>query len=138
MGNYNSSNAAAAGSPNLEAAQYLQDNWSKDEISASVQVEKIEITASGSSGVTTTNIPVGAEIIDVTVQATATSGGGTVTLSVGGGGAAISDAIAMATLDAITRVSSIDQTYKRVTADGITATTNADADKGEVYVFYKK
>jgi len=138
MSNYKSSNDPAKGSPNLEAEQYSQSNWDKDKIAAAVLVEKISVTASGTSGVLATSIPVGAEIMDVYNQATATSGGGTVQLTVGGGGAAITDAMAMATLDAITRASTIDQTYKIVGADSIEVVTNADADLGDVYVIYKK
>lgn len=139
MSNYKSSNNAAKGSVNLEAMQLLQDQLVDAALNGRfVFVEKISVTASGTSGVTSTNIPVGAEIIDVVVQAAATSGSGTARLSVGGGGANITDAITMATLDAVTRAGSIDQTYKYVTADGLTVTTNADADLGDIYVHYKK
>jgi hypothetical protein len=138
MSTYKSSDNAAKGSPNLEHMQYLQDNWGQDEIAASLRVNKTSITASGSSGVDVSGVPVGAKIIDVIVHPTATSGGGTVTLSVGGGGADISDAIACAAEDTIGRAGSIDQTYKTVTSDGLTLTTNADADKGDVYIYYMK
>lgn len=138
MSNYKSSDDAGKGSPNLEHMQYLQDNWGQTEVSASVQVEKIEVTASGSAGVTSTNIPVGAEIIDVVVYANATSGSGTATLSVGGGGSAITDAITMAVLDTRATAGTIDRTFKYATSAGVTVTTNADADLGDVYVFYKK
>lgn len=136
--NYKDSTDAAKGSPNPEALQYLQENWGQAEINNSLQVVKTEITASGSSGVAVVGMPQGAEIISIKVHGKATIGGGTVTLSVGDGGAAISDAIIMATLDAVTEVSTIDQTYKKVSADGLTLTTNADTNLGDVYIYYKK
>lgn len=138
MSNYKSSDNAAKGSPNLEALQYLQDNWGIDEINASLRVNKTSITASGTSGVDVTGIPVGAEIVDIVVHANATSGSGTVQLSVGDGGSAISDAIIMATADAVTRMGTIDLDYKSVTVDGLTLTTHADADLGDVFIYYKK
>ena len=139
MSDYKSSDAAGAGSPNLAHVQYLQDNWGVDQVAASVQVEKIELSSiSGTAGITTTNIPVGSEILDVEVQCSGTNGSGTARLSVGGGGANITDAIIMAVVDVVTKADTIDQTYKFVTADGVTVTTNADADEGDVYVYYKK
>lgn len=126
-----------SGSPNLGAMQYSQDNWGPDQISGSLQVAKTSITASGTAGVAVT-IPVGAEIVDMVVHANATSGGGTARLRVGGGGANISDAVAMAVLDAVARCSSIDQTFKIVGANGVELVTNADADLGDVYIVFKK
>ena len=138
MSRHQSYTDESQGSPNLEALQYLQDNWTKTEVKASVQVEKVSITASGTAGVTASGIPVGAEIIDVVVHAKATSGSGTVTVRIGGAGASITDAITMAVLDAIDRAATIDQTYKVVTTDGIEVVTNGDTDLGDVYIFYKK
>lgn len=138
MSNYKSSNDAGAGSPNLAVLQELQNNWALSDIRASVQVEKISVTASGTSGVAATNIPVGAEIIDVVVQCNANVGSGTARVRIGSAGSNITDAIAMETLDAVARCSSIDQTYKVVSADGIEVVTNSDDDRGDVYVYYKK
>jgi len=138
MANYNGAYSDNAGSPNLQVLQYLQDNWGSTEIAAAVRVEKISVTASGTSGVAGENIPVGAEIIDVIIHPTATSGGGTAQLTVGSGGAAISDAITCAVLDTIGRASSIDQTYKIVGLDGIEIVTNSDSDLCDAYVYYKK
>lgn len=126
-----------SGSPNLGAMQYSQDNWGPDQISASLKVAKTSITASGTAGVAVT-IPVGAEIVDMVVHANATSGAGTARLRIGGGGANISDAVAMAVLDAVARCSSIDQTFKIVGAAGVELVTNADADLGDVYIYYKQ
>ena len=138
MANYNSSTSDEKGSPNLEALQYLQDNWGEDEINASLQVEKVAIIASATGGQTTLNIPVGAEIVDIVAWSSVTSGSGTVTASVGDGGAAISDAIAFETEDTKDSAATIDRTYKYVTATGITLTTNGNGDLGDVYIYYKK
>lgn len=138
MANYKSSYDESQGSPNLAVLQYLQDNWTLNDIKSSLQVEKVSVTASGASGVAATTIPVGAEIVNVVVQATATSGSGSVTVRIGGAGSDISDAITMAVEDAVTSASTIDQTYKIVGADGIEVVTNADADLGDVYIYYKK
>lgn len=128
---------ASQGSPNLGAIQYLQDNWGKDEISSAVRVAKVSITASGTAGVSA-SIPVGAEIIDTHCICKATVGSGSARVRVGGGGNNITDAITMATNDALTRASSIDTTYSLVGSDGIEVVTNSDNDRGDVYIFYKK
>lgn len=125
------------GSPNLEALQYLQDNWGASEINSAVRVAKVSITASGTAGVAAV-IPVGAEIVDVHNVCKATIGGGTAQVTVGGGGSAISDAMAFAVNDALTRASSIDTTFSIVGADGIEVVTNADTNLGDVFIFYKK
>lgn len=136
---YLSTDDPASGSPNLGHAQYLQDNWGAEEVGAAVRVEKVTVTASGTSGVAAANIPVGAEIIDVKVHAKATVGSGSAQVKVGGdGGAAISNAIAMNTEDAVARAATIDQTYKIVGTNGITVVTNGDTDQGDVYIEYKK
>jgi hypothetical protein len=140
MSEPNSPFGSNAGSPNLGAMQYLQENWGKDEIAAALRVEVVSITSalSGTNGVSAENIPQGATIVDVVVQAKATVGSGTAQVKVGGGGAAISDAIDMATEDAIARAATIDQTYKIVGADGIEVVTHSDSDEGDVYIYYKK
>lgn len=139
MTQHQSYNDASQGDPNIEALQYLQQNWGADEINSAVRTAKVSITAaaSGSSGVDAV-IPVGAEIIDVKCICKATVGGGTAQIKVGGGGAAISDAITFATADAVTSVGTIDTTYSTVGADGITVWTNADTNLGDVFIIYKK
>ena len=129
---------ASQGQPNLEVLQILQEEFPSEVINSLVRVEKVSVTASGTSGVAATTIPVGAEIMDVLVHATATSGSGTAQVTVGGGGAAITDAIICAVLDAKTTASTIDQTYKIVGIAGIEVVTNADADTGDIYISYKK
>jgi len=128
---------ASQGSPNIEVLQYLQDNWGKDEISAALRVAKVSITASGTAGVAAV-IPVGAEILDVHCICKATVGSGSAQVRVGGAGAVISDALTMATNDALTRASSIDTTYNVVGSDGIEVVTNSDNDRGDVFITYKK
>lgn len=139
MANYKSADDASQGNPNLATLQYLQDNWGKTEIGQAERVDKVVLTAtSGTSGIAAINIPVGAEIIDATVHCNVTNGGGTARLRVGGGGANITDAITMATADAITKASTIDQDYNIVGSDGVEVVTNADADQGDFYIHYIK
>lgn len=129
-----------AGSPNLGAIQYLQENLTPTVITNLLRVEVVSIdsSSSGTSGVAATTIPVGATIVDVVVQAKATVGSGTARVRVGGAGSNITDAIAMETEDAIDRAVSIDQTYKVVGEDGIEVVTHSDSDEGDVYIYYKK
>jgi hypothetical protein len=138
MSNYQSVDDPSQGVPNLGFMQYLQENWGKEEIESALRIDKISVTASGSTGIASATIPVGAEIIDVIVHPTSTNGGGTAQLKVGDGGAAITDAIACAVLDTIGKASTIDQDYKVVGTDGIEVVTNSDSDTCDVYVQYKK
>lgn len=140
MGGPNSAFGSNAGAPNLGAMQRLQEELTPTVIDSLLRVEVVQITSalSGTGGVSAENIPQGAEIIDVVVHAKATVGSGTAQVKVGGGGAAISDAITMAVEDALARASTIDQTYKTVGADGVEVVTNSDSDEGDVYIYYKK
>lgn len=137
MSHYQGITDESQGNPNLALLQYLQDNFGPDVIPNVIYVSKVSITASGTAGVAAV-IPTGAEIVDMVVHSNADSGSGTARLRVGGGGANISDAVIMATADAVTRCASIDQTYKVVGADGVEIVTHADADLGDVYLYYKK
>jgi hypothetical protein len=137
MANYNADSSQAQGRPNLAVLQYLQDNWGATQISSAVRVEKIVVTASGTTGVTSTNIPVGAQIVDVIVHPTATVGSGTAKVQVGGTSTDITDAIACNTTNTVGRAATIVQTYKYVTAAGVKVITNADTNKGEIYIYYK-
>lgn len=128
---------AGQGSPNLGAMQSNQENFPPSVVSNILKVTKTSITASGTLGVAVT-IPVGAEIVDMTVHANATVGGGTARLRIGGGGANISDAVAMAVADAVARAASIAQASKYVGANGVEIVTNADTNLGDVYLFYKQ
>lgn len=138
MSNYKDTFDDANGKPGLGPLQYLQDNWDADAIASAVRVEKITIPLSGTSGVTSTNIPVGSQILKIWNHAGATVGGGTVTVSVGGGGASISNAMAMAVVDAVTEATTIDRDNMNVVAAGVTATPNDNAVTGDVFVSYKK
>ncbi len=72
-------------------------------------------------------------IVDVIVLATATSAGGT--LQVGDGTVPITDAIACATADAVSRAATIDGTYATLGAGRtIEVTANGAADRGEVVI----
>jgi hypothetical protein len=137
MANYKSSTDPAKGQPNLEALQYLQDNWGKTEIAAAIRIEKVTVTASGTSGVAASGIPQGAEIIDAWCVATSTVGSGSAQVKVTDGDA-ITDAMDMATADALARATTIDTTYSTVGADGIEVVTNGDTDAGYVYIAYTK
>lgn len=91
-------------------------------------------TGSDTAPVVSTNFPVGATILDIIVHTIDTSASGTVTVSDGTND--ITDAIAMDTANAVTRASSIDQTYNVVTSDGLTFTAAGATDAGIVYVIY--
>ena len=139
MAGYKSANDADKGSANLEAIALVIDQLA-DRINSNQMsyVEKLSVTESATGGINFTSIPVGAEIVDVVVHCTASNGSGTLKLTIGDGGADITDTIACATLDALDRAATIDQTYKKVTADGVDVVANGIADRGEVYVYFKK
>lgn len=138
MAGYDSFNSANKGSANLEALQYLQEQLGDAVLNGYINyVQRLDVTASATGGTAFTSVPVGAEIIDVTVHCTATNGSGTLQLTDADGNA-ITDAIACATLDALDRADSIDQTYKKVTADGLKIVSNGNDDRGEMYIFCKK
>jgi hypothetical protein len=118
--------------------QYLKDNWGKTEISNSLQVAKVSITASGTSTPVAADIPVGAMIIDAFCIAKATVTSGTAQVRVGSAGAAITAALVMAVEDALVRAATIDTTYSTVGADGIEVIAHSDADRGDVFILYKK
>jgi hypothetical protein len=126
---------ASQGSPNLEALQYLQENWGRTEIGAASRVAKTSVI-SGSAGIAV-DIPTGAKIIDAHVICTASNGSGSMTIKTAGG-TSISDAMACTTADAIARATTLDTTYTTVDADGIEIVANDDADSGDVYIHYMK
>ena len=135
MAGYDSASSANKGSANLGATALVIDQIA-DRINSGQMsyVEKLSVTASATGGIAFTSIPVGAEIVDITVQCTSTNGSGTLKLTDGTND--ISDTIACATLDAIDRAVSIDQTYKYVGADGVTVVANGNDDRGDMYVFF--
>lgn len=139
MAGYKSSDNTQKGSPNLEALQYMQEQLIDKVRAGQISyVEKLSVTASATGGTTFSSVPVGAEIVDVVVHATATNASGTLKLTVGDGGSDITDTIACETLDAVDRAASIDQTYKYVTDSGLDVVSNGADDRGDVYVYFKK
>jgi len=103
---------------------------------SAVLVEKIIVPlGSNTTPVVNTNIPVGAEIMDVEVRCTTANAAGTATVSDGTN--PITDAIIMAVLDVMTKAGTIDTTFATLTSAGLTVTANADGDEGIVYVYYK-
>jgi hypothetical protein len=94
------------------------------------------ITADATSGVNvfdSLGVPFDIEIIDIVVQARATSGSGTVQLSDGTNN--ISDAVAMATDTNITRAGTLNDAYSALTkGDQLILTTNGAADRGFVTI----
>ena len=82
-------------------------------------------------------IPFKCELVDVTVQCRATNAGGTATIKKVS--TAVTDAIAMATTKAITRVGTID-TAQSVWNEGdvVTVTTNGAADRGLVTMYVRR
>ena len=129
---------ASMGSPNSMAQQFNQDNMSKDRILDTLHCTRTVVGPSGNSGVAI-DIPVGAKIVDVVVQCTATSNSGTVTIKTNADSpVAISDVIACETADAVDRAATIDTTYSTVTSDGLQAVSNGVDDEGIVFVTYLK
>lgn len=99
-------------------------------------LEVIIPTGSHGAGapVVSTDIPVGSKIIDVEVRTTVSNANGAVT--VGDGTNAITDAIIMAVINVMTKAGTIDQTYDKVIAAGLTFTAAQTGDAGRVYVYY--
>jgi hypothetical protein len=97
----------------------------------------IPITAAANSTPVSVNAPFDCEIVDVIVQARATSGSGTATLRSGTN--AITDAIAMATDTAKVLAGNIDDTYSILSeGDAINVITAGANDRGLVTVVVKK
>ena len=91
---------------------------------------KCAITADASSGLAF-EVPFPMNIYEVVAVCTTANASGTATVSDGTND--ISDAVAMAVLDAVDRASTIDSTYSSVSGS-ITVTTNGANDRGVVYV----
>lgn len=99
-----------------------------------VLICNITADATGEKAVT---IPFACEVIDVVVQARATSGSGTATLKKGAN--AITNAIAMATDTDITRAGTIDDAYSTLAAgDTVTVDANGSTDRGLVSIFVRR
>lgn len=93
----------------------------------------ITANATGGKAVFTANCPFALQILDVIVEARATSALGTVTVSTGGN--AITDAIICAADNAVTRAGSIIRTYSTLAAGASLTLTTANAnDRGLVTI----
>jgi len=131
-----------SGSPNSEAAQYIQSVFnSVAKVGAIAKRVKTAITADASAGLDITSlIPLGSQIIGVTVIATVANTLGTVTLKTNATSpVAITDAIIAAVDKVVTRVGTIDDAYNTVTADGlllVAGGTDATATRAIVIIDY--
>lgn len=101
----------------------------------------LKITTTGSNAsphvIYNANFPAKAELVDVVVQATATVSGGTVQLDNGTTG--ITNAIACATADAVTRAGTIAQATKSLAAGAtLRVVKNATADSGIIYATFRR
>lgn len=129
---------AGQGSPNLAALQYLQEQLTPSVINGLVHTAKVSIVTGGNAGVEA-DIPVGAEIIGISVICTRSNGSGTMTVKTGADTpVTISDAIACVTADVIAYAGTIDSTYSKVGSDGIKVFANGVSDAGDVYIQYVK
>ena len=136
MSNYKGDFDASQGQPSLTAVKYLQEQLTPDVIASLPRVCKT--TVSGSAGVEA-DIPVGAEIIGVTVICKKTNSSGTMTVKTGADTpVSISDAIACETDKAVDYAASIDDAYSIVGADGVKIFGNGAANYGDVYITYLK
>lgn len=122
--------------PSLDTLQHLQDNFGRAEISATQRTCKVTVATGGNVGVSA-DIPVGAEIFDVTVVCTRSNGGGTMQVKDVDDND-ITDAITCATDGAITRAGTIDDDYHIIQEEGVTVYANAAGDGGIVYIHYIK
>lgn len=97
---------------------------------------RIPVTAAANSTAASLTVPFACEVVDIVVQARASSGSGTATVRKGT--SAISDAIVMATDTAIVRAGTIDDAYSTLAAgDSLTVITNGANDRGVVSVIVK-
>lgn len=95
------------------------------------------ITADATGGLTVVTMPFAAEVIDVVVQARASSGSGTVTLRKAT--SAITDAIVMAVDTTVVRAGTIAAANALLAAGNtLTVITNGSADRGLVTIKMRK
>jgi hypothetical protein len=136
MSQYKSDFDASQGSPNTSALQYLQEQLTPEVISSMELVCRTVV--SGSAGVEA-DIPMGAEIIGISVLCLKSNGSGTMTVKTNADTpVTISNAIACVTADVIAYAGTIDSTYQVVGADGISIFGNGTEDYGVVYIKYLK
>lgn len=100
-------------------------------------VLSVNITAAANSTAATISVPFACEVVDVVVQARATSGSGTATLRKTT--TAITNAIVMDTDLAITRAGTIDDAQSTLAAgDNLNVITAGANDRGLVSVFVRR
>lgn len=115
----------------------VQDNIAPGDLLPLLSFE-YEIIADATTAVTIiTSIPIALRLVDVIVEATATSASGTVTIQ--NGAAPITNAIVMDTDTTITRAGTIDNDEALlVVGDSVTVITNGTADRGIVTLVFRK
>jgi hypothetical protein len=120
--------------PSLSYLEYLGKNFGMDVIARVPKVCKTVV--SGSAGVEA-DIPMGAEIIGVTVVCLKSNGSGTMTVKTNAlSPVAITDAIACVTDTAVDYAATIDNDYQVVGANGVAIFGNGAEDYGAVYITY--
>jgi len=125
--------------PSIAHLQYLQDNWTSEEIAATKRVAKVTVASGGFSTPVEADIPMGAEIIGASVICTRTNGGGTMQVRTASAAPAnITDALTCAVADAMDYAATIDTDNNVVGADGVEVLAAADGDGGIVYIEYIK
>lgn len=125
---------ASQGSLSFPALQNLIDKLTPTVIKSIERVCKTVV--SGSAGVEA-DIPMGAEIIDVTSICLKSNGSGSMTVKTNADTpVAISNALQAATVDEVARAATIDTTYSIVGVDGISIFGNGAADYAAVYIKY--
>ena len=127
---------AAQGSPNSSALQFLGNNLTSDQVINLPAALPFVIGVNATGGIDFT-VPFDCTVYDVVVQASGSSGSGTVLLS--NGTDAVTNAIVMASDKAITRAGTIDAAYSSfIAGDSFTFTTHGAADKGFVKLMVLK
>ena len=108
-----------------------------DAVYNSPVILEADVDAAANATAKTITVPFACEVIDVIVQARATSGSGTATLRVGTN--AVSDAMVMAVDTTIVRAGTIDDTYSTLAAgDNLNVITNGANDRGFIQVVCKR
>jgi hypothetical protein len=139
MSNYKGDLDPSQGNPSLTAVQALQNVLGANAATFVGSLERVSKTVvSGSAGVEA-DIPMGAEIIGVTVICKKANSSGTMTVKTGADTPVdITDAIACETDKAVDYAATIDDAYNIVGADGVKIFGNGAADYGVVYIKYLK
>ena len=126
------------GKPSLDQLQTDQSLWGADEIKVVERVAKVVVATGGTTAVTA-DIPVGAEIIDVTSICTRSNGGGTMRVRTGASSPVnITNALQCATENEVARAATIEHASRVVGADGVEVVANGNSDGGIVYIKYLK